>query len=135
MGNWEFKYPEDIVKNLKKVSHAIYGLGRINPDEVEIDYYYSTQYSPPGGYNLEVDIDVKEFICDECRFDYQEIGRLITEWAKKIETPFNHFGLGSRCKLDANKKENFMGVTINSVNFSGNEFALSFSLLFESYAD
>ena len=135
MGNWEFKYPEDIVKNLKKVSHAIYGLGRINPDEVEIDYYYSTEYSSPGGYNLEVDIDVKEFICDECRFDYQEIGRLITEWAKKLETPFNHFGLGSRCKLDANKKENFMGVTINSVNFSGNEFSLSFSLLFESYAD
>ena len=135
MGNWEFKYPEDIVKNLKKVSHAIYALGRINPDEVEIDYYYSTEYSSPGGYNLEVDIDVKEFICDECRFDYQEIGRLITEWAKKLETPFNHFGLGSRCKLDANKKENFMGVTINSVNFSGNEFALSFSLLFEYYAD
>lgn len=135
MGNWEFKYPEDIVKNLKKVSHAIYALGRINPDEVEIDYYYSTQYSSPGGYNLEVDIEVKEFICGECRFDYEEIGRLITEWAKKLETPFNHFGLGSRCKLDANKKENFMGVTINSVNFSGNEFSLSFSLLFESYAD
>ena len=135
MGDWENKYPEDIVKNLKKVSQAIYGLGRINPDEVEIDYYYSTQYSPPGGYNLEVYIEVKKFICDDCRFDYQEIGGLITEWAKKLETPFNHFGLGSKCKLDANKKENFMGVATDTVNFSGNELGLSFILLFESYGD
>ena len=132
MGNWEHKYPEDIVKNLKKVSHAIYGLGRINPDEVEIDYYYSTQYSTHDGYHLEIEIKVKGFICQDCRYDHTGIGDYLIEWIKKIETPFNHFGLGGRCKLDANKKDNYQGSTIDEVKFSGGELSFTITSFFDA---